>query len=80
MIESSTVFAYLSEHKHWEIIYLLFNTEQGKMFPTFTQIKHRFDSVSSKVSAITYRKLIGPIIVDNGLYGLKYHWYNQIEL
>ena len=35
------------------------------MFPTFTQIKHRFDSVSSKVSAITYRKLIGPIIVDD---------------
>ena len=56
MIESSNVFAYLSEHKHWEIICLLFNTEQGKMFPTFTQIKHWFDSVSSEVSAITNRK------------------------
>ena len=63
MIESSAVFAYLSEHKHWEIICLLFNTEQGKMFPTFTQIKHWFDSVSSEVSAITNRKLIAPIMV-----------------
>ena len=33
------------------------------MFPTFTQIKHWFDSVSSEVSAITNRKLIAPIMV-----------------